>query len=109
MALTPKSLSRNQLTASAVTQYTVPGSTTTRVTELLITNTDTIQHTITVHFVPSGGSADATNQVLPATPVEASEALIVPLNTILAAGDFIAALASVASQVNLLISGWEMT
>lgn len=109
MPLTAKKLSHAQLTAAAVTQYTVPASTTTRVTELLITNTDTVERVVTVHFVPSGGAADATNRVLSSMSVGAGTTIKIGLDTVLMAGEFISALAGVAAVMNLRISGWEIT
>lgn len=110
MALTAKKLGViTQLTATAATLYTVPAATTTRVMELLICNTDTVERTITVHFVTSGGTASAANRVLSAMVVPGGGTVALGLNTVLATGDQIAALASVGAAINLLCSGTELT
>jgi len=104
----PLKLSQNQLTASAVTQYTVPSDMVTEVTSIWISNDDTSERTITLHFVASGGSAGVTNKFLDAVPVGPGQTLQIECKgTYLNSGDFISALASVASQVNLHISGQE--
>ena len=109
MAVATKKLSQNQLTAALVTQYTVPASTNTRISELLLCNTDTVMRTVTVHFVPSGGAADATNIYLDAIELAAGQTLPIKLDTTLNAGDFIRAMANLTAVVNLLISGSELT
>jgi hypothetical protein len=109
MAITAKRLSGpTTLTASAVTQYTVPGATTARVTELLIANIDTVDRTVTVHFVPSGGSVTNGNKVLNAVNIPANTTRQIVLQAVLATGDFISALASATSAINLMVSGAEI-
>lgn len=108
MALSAKPLSQNQLTASMVTQYTVPASTVTRLTELFITNTDSVAHTVQICLVPSAGSAGAANAILWNYSVGANGMVPLGINQFLSAGQFIAALASAASFVNLRVSGIEM-
>lgn len=109
MSLTIKKLSPiTQLTASTVTQYTVPAATTTRITELLLCNADTVERTVTINFVASAGSVTAANRVISTLPIPASTTKIIPLNTVMSAGDFISALASAATAVNLQISGTEI-
>jgi hypothetical protein len=98
--------SQNQLTASAVTQYTVPGDMVLELTSIWVCNDDTSERTLTLHFVPSGGSAGVTNKFLDGIPIGPAQTVwIDPEGTKLNDGDFISALASVASQVNLHISG----
>ena len=110
MALTAKKLGViTQLTATAATLYQAPAATTTRVMELLMCNTDTVERTITVHFVTAAGTASAANRVLSAMLIPAGGTVALSLNTVLATGDFIAALASAAAVVNLLCSGTELT
>ena len=98
-----------QLTAAAVTQYTVPASTKCRVTELLACNAGTVDVTLTVHFVISGGSAGATNKVIAGLIIAVGQTVPFPLNTVLEAGDFISALAGAINSINLMGSGLEIT
>lgn len=109
MAVALKKLSHNQLTAGAVTQYTVPALTTTRVMSMLITNDATADRTVTVHFVPSGGSVLAANKVLAEMSIAAKTTVEVQLAATMSTGDFISALASATTSINLYISGAEIT
>lgn len=109
MGVTSQKLSLNQLTTSSVTQYTVPGATTTRLTELLICNTDTVERTITVSLVPSTGSASAANRVISALPVPTGATVVFQLNAVMLTGDFISAVASAPTAVNLYCSGAEIS
>lgn len=110
MAVTSKKLFNPALlTASAVTYYTAPANTSTLIKKLTFTNTDSVARTVTVHLVPSGGAATATNMLVDARPIatldtfECFEAEGAMLNT----GDFIQALASTTSVVNIQGSGVE--
>lgn len=111
MAVTPKVLiAPAQLTVSAATYYTVPANTTTIIKKLTFTNTSGTARTVTVYFIPSGGSASDTNtltktQSIPATSVwECYEAE----GHTLGAGDFIQALADGATAVSVRASGLEV-
>lgn len=110
MAVTPKKLFDPQmLTGSAATYYTVPANTKTLIKKLTLTNTDSVARTITLHLVPTGGSASATNMILDARGVatlDTLEAFEVE-GQLLNAGDTIQALASTTSVVNIQASGVE--
>jgi hypothetical protein len=97
-----------QITAAAVTQYTAPAATTTRVMEILVSNTDTVERTYTISFIASGGTQGATNTLFSAVPIGPGETQVLTLDTTLNTGDFISALASVAAKVNMYISGAEL-
>jgi hypothetical protein len=108
LMIQPLKLSQNQLTAAVVTQYTVPTDMVTELTEALFMNNDTVERTATLHLVPSGSAAGATNIFLDAIPIGPGQTVIIGFEDVyLNAGDFIAALASAASQVNLHLSGKE--
>jgi hypothetical protein len=111
MALTPKKFSFNQLTAAAVTQWTVPASTTRELGTMLGCNTDTVERTVTVHLVPNGGSVSAANMILDAEAIPASETVVFSFERgiFCEAGDFLVALASQTLVVNLYSSGWDIT
>lgn len=110
MALTlPKVLfGPTQLTSSDVTQYTSPATTTTTVTRCVFTNVDTVQRTLTVNVVRSGGGVAATNEMVAAYPISPGEAYVAPelAGLILGPGDFISAKASAANAINAVGSGY---
>lgn len=95
------------LTASAVTQYTVPDSTTTIVKQIVFCNTDTSARTVTVYAIPSGGSAAAANTIFSAMSLQPGETKVIPMEMVLPTGAFIQALASSASVVSMRVSGIE--
>jgi len=96
------------LTTSLVTIYTVPSvppSTLLRNARVRLTNFTTLATTARVHAVPSAGSASTTNAFFYDVTVPADDYIDVDL-PILAAGDFIQALAGTATSVNIqVISG----
>lgn len=108
MALTTKTLDSRELATSLATIYTVPGATATRVTEIIVNNNDSggAARTFTLHFVNSGGAGDDTNKVFFAVDVDPTFPLILPMNTWMDTGDFIAAFAS-GLDVSIHISGIE--
>ncbi len=111
MTVTPKKLfTPAQLTSALATYYTVPASTRTVLKKVTLTNDGSAPETITVHLVETGGTAGVTNIALKAKaigPGETYEAYEIE-GHIMNAGDFIRALASTASKVNLHISGVEI-
>jgi hypothetical protein len=89
MALTPKSLANGEFPVSTpTTAYTVPGATTTRLTELWIENAATDARTMTIWIVSSGGAAGDDNERVKET-LAVDDWLPIPLNTWLDTGDFI--------------------
>lgn len=111
MAVTPKRLiSGSQLTTSAATYYTAT-SVKARIDALVLTNTSAGAVTATVHLVPSGGSAGASNCILSARSLAAGESYVVPgaLGQWLESGGTIQALASSATAITIVASGVEST
>jgi hypothetical protein len=100
---TPKPVTPAALTASSVTQYTVPASTTTVVKEILLFNSDSVARVVTVYAVPSGGSPAVANQILQRS-LATLETYAMTFSTVLAVGDTIRALASVAAVVSFRAS-----
>ena len=102
-----------QLTASAATYYTTPANTRTQIKKLTVTNptSSAAVRLVTVHLVPSGGSASDTNMIISARPVAIGQAmdLFEAENHILEPGDFIQALADAATDVTIMGSGLEVT
>ena len=111
MAVTAKvMIPSTLLTTGAVVLYTAPSITRAVIQKATITNLDTVARTVTVHLVPSGGSASDTNAVLKAYPVPANFTLDLPdlQSHVLEAGGTIQALASAASVCSLRVSGVDV-
>ena len=104
-----------QLTASLATYYTVPASTSAKDITFDFLNTDTANAIgITLHLVPSGGTASATNQLFSETApggliLAPSEWRSVPIDQSIGAGAFIQVKASIASKVALHITVTEVS
>jgi hypothetical protein len=110
VAVTAKQLIAAQtLTAAAATYYTVPAATTTRVTEILLTNQDTVDRTVSLHYVAPAGAAANSNRILPAVNVPAGQLVKLKLDSVLPTGAMIQALASVTAVVVIHASGAELT
>jgi len=97
-----------QLTASLVTQHIVNSGVQATFVEMTMTNHDTVERIVTVHFVPNGGSASAANKILEhqaaenaLQPGEMRRYQFIPYRD---AGDFIQAKASAAAVVTFLLS-----
>jgi len=106
MANTPKKLYQNQLpSASGTTFYTVPASTTTIVSEVLITNRDTSARTYTLRM----GTNSNTDDVFDAISCPAGDTHQYGMNTVLEAADIITGFVDTSGNVNMRISGMEIT
>ena len=101
----------SQLTNALVTYYTSPTGTTSVVKRALFSNTTASPQTITVNVVQFGGSASASNQVINARTVAPGETYVSPelAGVVLAAGDFIQALASAGASITFMASGINIT
>lgn len=111
MTVTPKKLfTPAQLTDAAATYYTVPAQTRTVLKKVTLTNDGTAPETVTLYLVETGGTAGASNIVLKGKAIGAGETYEAYEleGHIMNAGDFIRALASTASKVNLHVSGVEI-
>lgn len=100
----------SQLTTSAATYYTAPANTSTIIRQATLTNTSGTAQTATVHLVPSGGSATASNMILSARSIAPGESYPVysAQGQVLAGGGTIQALASAGSAISLVASGVEV-
>jgi len=108
MALTLKRLiSGSQLTAAAVAYYTAPANTKATIKSAALVNTTAGAVVCTVHLVPFGGSASATNTFISARSIAVNETYTCPelINQVLEAGGMIQAL---GLNVTLAISGAEV-
>lgn len=111
MAVTPKRLvPGSQIAASATTYYTAT-NVKARIDAIALTNTTEGAITATVHLVPSGGTADATNCILSAYSIAAGATYVVPgaIGQWLEEGGTVQALASAATSITLVASGVEWT
>ena len=106
--ISPSYLGGGTLTGSAAAYATASGTSTLILKNVVFTNTDSVARTITVHRVPSGGSATTGNMVISALSLSAGQtynATEVLGNMILTPGATLQALASTGGVVNLFISG----
>lgn len=99
----------SQLTTSAATYYTVPANTLTTISACTLTNTTGGAVTATMHLVPTGGTADATNCILSARTIAAGESFNVgsAIGQTMAAGGTLQGLAGSATSITLVASGYE--
>ncbi|HNC83780.1 MAG TPA: hypothetical protein PK999_12090 [Nitrospira sp.] len=111
MSTRPKRLiAGSQLTTSAATYYTATGLK-ARIDNLTLTNTTAGAVTATVHLVPNGGSASASNCILSAKSINAGDSYVVPgaIAQWLEDGGTIQALASANTSIGIVASGVEYT
>lgn len=92
-----------QLTASAATVYTTPGSTTTIVRNIHVVNVDTVPRTFTLSV---GADASGT-RLYSAFMLSPGQTMVWTGFLVLAAAEVLQAYASAATAVNLTISGVE--
>ena len=113
MSIKALNLIETQYAPSGVTTlYTVPAGTTTIIDNFSACNGDTGgAHTLTIYIVPSGQTYGAAYAVCSAYSIAASTAVNVPSmqTQILSAGDFIAVIASAASDIVIRASGRQVT
>lgn len=109
MAIVPKRLvDGSQLTTSAATYYTAT-NVRSRIDSCALTNTTGGAVTATLHLVPSGGSASASNRVLSAYSIAAGQTYVPPgiIGQWIESGGTLQALASSATSISLVASGVE--
>jgi hypothetical protein len=100
----------SQLTATAATYYTAPANTKCVVKRLTFTNTDTVPRAITIHLVPSAGSAADANTITKTKTLYPAETWSCPdaEGHVLEAGGTVQALADSATAVTIIGSGVEI-
>lgn len=112
MAVTPKRLvSGSQLTTSAATYYTAGAIVAARIDKCVAANNSGSAATMTLHLVPSGGTADDTNKIIKTKSINAGEVYTCPevVGHVLTPGGTIQALASAGTSITLMASGVEIT
>ena len=98
MAVTPKLFYRGSAATSSGTLYTVPSSTTSVLTDIVISNTSANQQYVTI-------TVDGINLV-PAVPISANSVINFQFKTVIATTKIIAGFAT-ATDVKFHISGVE--
>lgn len=112
MAVTFKTLVDGQHVAGSNTlYYTVPAGVRAKISRVTLVNTDTANQTVSVYFVPNGGSAGDSNAVLKTKSLAPNETYPAYelVGHVLEAGDMIYAGASAASKVAMMVSGVEVS
>lgn len=108
--ITPKPLVEGTLLANvAGTLYTVPPATTAVVRSITLCNTDSVDHTVTVHLLPPAGAVGAANMVFNDLPIKAKQTIEEDLVRVLLANAAIVGFADVASKVSIRVDGSEVT
>lgn len=98
------------LTNAAATYYTCPTATNTIIKKLTLNNIDTSTRTVTLYIIQSAGSASTTNALATKTLIAGQTIILDEIqNHTLNAGDFIQAVCSATSAVNMQMSGVEVT
>jgi hypothetical protein len=98
-----------QLGTSASAIYTVSGvGLSVAVKQLLVSNVSASSVNFSMHVVPTGGIAGATNLMAPAIAIAPNSFITINLDQVLTNGDSISAFASATSSINVMISGYEV-
>lgn len=107
---TTQLIAPQHITNAAATYYTAT-RVTARVDSMTATNTDTVAHTLTVHVVPSAGSAATGNKIISAKSIMPGETYICfeMLGKAIPSGSFIQALADANTTIVLTASGIEIS
>lgn len=98
-------LAQAVLAATIGTIYTVPGSNTLVDESIYLWNDDTVNRSVTLHFIPSGGSPAADNYIIESYPIYPKTGILVQPKQVIATGGTIRAFASAASVVSIQVSG----
>lgn len=99
-----------QLGTSASAIYTVSGvGLSVAVRQLMVSNVSASSVNFSMHVVPNGGTATATNLMSPAVPIAPNSFITIDLDQVLTNGDALSAFASATSAINVMVSGYEVT
>ena len=112
MALTITAVTPVTATTSFATIYTVPSGTTAIVKEMICCNSDTVARQLGINFVPSAGSAAASNTVRAyssSATIAAGDTETWNMDTALTTGDFIQIKADANSVVSFRVSVGQIT
>jgi hypothetical protein len=106
MANTFQVLARKYGTTSSNDAYTVPSSTKTLITNIVVSNADTTARTFNIVLYNSSTAENV--PLTTSTTVPARDSVIIDAKTLLETGDIIRISASVNSQVTFHITGLEI-
>src|SRR5688572_2695663 len=106
MAVTPKVFSESVVVAATATTYVPAELGRKTIDKCTAYNSDTVPRTLTVHLLPSGGTA-APSTIIMVKTLQASETYTCPevVGHVIEPNGFLQALASTASVINIRISG----
>jgi len=99
MAATPTLFYRGSAATSSATLYTVPASTTSVLTDIVVSNTSSSQQYVTM-------TVDGIN-ILPTVPISANTVITIQPKTVIPTGDIVAGYAT-SADVKLHVSGVEI-
>ena len=99
MAATPTLFYRGAAATSSATLYTVPSSTTSVLTDIVVSNTSSDQQYVTI-------TIDGVN-IVPTVPVSAKQVVNLQFRTVIPTGDIVAGYAS-STDVKFHLSGVEV-
>ena len=89
--------------------YASPVNTRSIIKSFNVLNTDTVPRLLTVHIVPSGGTANAANMIAKAEIVGPGQQFPVRVGDVLEAGDFITAFGDAANVFTARCSGVKVS
>lgn len=108
MPIIEKRLTQFTPDTSERTYYTAPAATATILANLLVSNTSASPITLFMSIVTAGGVPGNANRIIPGASIPGNTVQPFDLATVMAAGDFLTALAS-AAGLSIYVSGTERT
>lgn len=95
-----------QLGTTTTTICTSSAGITEVVKQIIITNTDTVDRTVTLAI---GNAAVAANRILSALPIGANDVIVLDTALVLLTTETLQGLSDTAAKVNVTVVGWEKT
>ena len=95
-----------QLGTSTTTICTAGAGITEVIKQIIITNTDTVDRTVTLAI---GSAATAANRILSTLPIGANDVIILDTALVLLTTETLQGLSDTADKVNVTVVGWEKT
>lgn len=108
MAQTHKRLATSRpVLATQTTAYTAPPATKAMISSIFVCNTSSVDETLRLHVVPSGGAAGVGNAIYYDVTVRGNDTLLINAVPVLETGDFISVYALLGT-LTFTISGMEI-
>ena len=95
-----------QLGTTTTTICTAGAGITEVIKQIIITNTDTVDRTVTLAI---GNAAVASNRILSALPIGANDIMVFDTALVLLTTETLQGLSDTAAKVNVTAVGWEKT